>query len=89
MGFLVVSNDLVPIDDSSTFGQKAKAFMNMIALQREVIRLNSTIKDIKKDQAAERKQHRDQMQVALQMVQKLAAGDLGIDEIDLNNFMSG
>lgn len=82
-----MSKDLLPID-STTFGQKARAFMSMIALQRQVLKLNGDIDKLKKAHAADRKDWREQMQVMGQMVQKLAAGeDLDVDSIDLTEFL--
>jgi len=77
------------IESNTTFGQKARAFMSMVALQRQVIKLNSDIDKLKKGHAAERKEWREQMQVMGQMVQELAKGDLDIDNIDLTAFLDG
>ncbi len=79
--------ELLPIEADTTWMQKARGFISVVALQREIIRLGGEIKQLKKDQAAERKDFRDQKQAMGQIVLQLAAGDLSVDNIDLTDFM--
>ena len=85
----MAKKDLLPIEANTPWMQKARGFLSLVALQREVLRLNSEIKALRKEQTAERKDWREQKQAMGQIVLRLASGELSVDKIDLADFMDG
>lgn len=85
----MTDKDQLPIEADTTWMQKARGFLSLVALQREVMRLEGEIKEMKKQQAAERKDFRDQKAAMGQIVLQLAKGDLSVDNIDLTSFLDG
>ena len=79
----------LPIEANTTYMQKARGFLSMVALQREVIRLKGEIAEMKKAQAAERKEWTQQKAAMGQIVLHLASGELSVESIDLAAFIDG
>jgi len=85
----LAKKDFLPIEANTPWMQKARGFLSLVALQREVLRLNNEIGDLKKQQATERKDFRDQKAAMGQIVLQLAQGDISVDNIDLTAFLDG